>query len=104
MQPANDTTASDRGALTAERRARMATDHAYSAARAAYASRAKADILKAGDLHRHAGALYQQAADAWKARGADRKPFAEHCAKMADRLSISPFARASLAATYQHVE
>ena len=93
----------DSDATAAERRARDAADKAYAAARAAYVTRDKADILRAGDLYRYAAALYQKAADAWKARGAARRSFAEHCASMADSLSRSLFARASLAATYQHV-
>jgi len=92
--------ASDSDAITAERRARVAAERAYMAARVAYASKVKEDILKAGDLYRYAAALYGKASDLWKARGSSRKSFAEHCAKMAERLSGSAFARCSLVATY----
>lgn len=92
----------DADIVLAERRARSATDDAYTAARVAYASKARADVLRAGDLFRYAAALYQQAADLWTKRGS--KTFAEHCAAMAKRLSGSAFARASLAATFQHVD
>lgn len=99
MKPANDT-ASASTAIVTELRARGAADQARHAARLALTSKVREDALRAGDLFRCAGALYTRAARMWETRGPEDQTFAEHCAQMAARLSASPFAQASLAATY----
>ena len=84
--------------IAAELRARAVAEDARQAARVALHSRAKEDALRAGDLYRCAGALYSRAAKLW--RDAGELSFAAHCARMAARLSSSPFAKASIAATF----
>lgn len=84
--------------IGAELRARKAAEDARQAARVALRSKAREDALQAGDLYRYAGALYERAAKLW--RDAGEPPFADHCDRMARRLSSSPFAVASLVATF----